>query len=266
MDKQQATNGKFMKLSAIILGLALSLSMAVVSIPAFAEAPLRIVYHDFPPFHWQDGQGRMHGFFHDIITEAVEHRMGIPTVWEGLPWARCQTQVRNGTADAILTVPTPERAEYALASPAPFYIKQNTVFTYAEHPRMRKILALRELADIRKAGLSIITYHENGWDKANVKPLGIPVHTTNSLQGVWRMLANRRGDLVIEWPHAAWLNIRALGLERFIVQTKVDIASLPFHLLVGKHSPYADRLEEFSRVIRSMHEDGTLDRIIAGYQ
>lgn len=250
------------KLSVVVLGLALCLGVPALPGPARAQEPLRIAYPEFPPFHWRDGQGRMAGFFYEIIVEAVQRRMGIPTVWENQPWARCQASVREGTADAMLTVPTAERLEYAAASPEPFYSKRMNVFTRAGHPRLQEIRALTRLGDLRAAGFSVVTYNENGWSEANVEPLGVPAYKANSLQSVWRMLALGRGDLVIEWPPAAWPDIRALGLDSEIIQTDAVMASMPFHLLVGRNSPHADILPGFSRAIRAMREDGSLERIL----
>lgn len=253
-----------MKLPTVLRSIVLCLGvfLALAALPAAADDPLRIAYPEFPPFHWRDGQDRMHGFFHDIVVEAVERRLGIPTVWEPAPWARCQANVRQGLADAMLTVPTAERAEYCLASREPLYVKQLGVFTYAGHPRLAEIQALGELAGIGKGGFSVITYNENGWSKANVEPLDIPVQTTSSLPSVWRMLARQRGDLVIEWPPAAWPDINRLGLAGDVVETGVIIGSMPFHLLVGRNSRFTGLLDGFDEAIRSMRQDGTLARIV----
>ncbi len=253
-----------MKLPAALLGLLLCLCSLAQAGPA--REPLRIAYPEFPPFHWRDESGRMQGFFYEIISEAVERRMGIPTTWESLPWARCQANVREGLSDAILTVPTAERAAYAQASPEPFYDKQMKLFTYAGHPRLEVIRGLSSLEGVRAAGFSVITYKENGWSKANVEPLGIPVLTANSLQSVWLMLVNRRGDLVIEWPPAADPDIRSLGLGQEVLATDAVVARMSFHLLVGRHSRHAGMLQEFSRVIQAMRQDGTLAGILAAWR
>ena len=255
-----------MRLPALALCLALCLGAPALAGTAPAREPLRMAYLEFKPFHWRDGHGRMQGFFCEIVTEAVERRMGIPVHWVSMPWARCQASVREGKADAMLTVPTPERAEYAQASPEPFYLKQETVFTYAGHPRLEEIRGLARLEDLRAAGFTVATYNENGWSKAHVEPLGIPVRTANSLESVWRMLALKRADLVVEWPPAAWPVIRSQGLESAIVQTGAEMASLPFHLLVGRKSPLVGVLPEFSRTIRAMQEDGTMARILGAYR
>lgn len=247
-----------------LFSLLLALCLAV---PAVAgPAPLRVAYPEFPPFHWRDEQGRMQGFFYEIIREAVERRLGIPTAWDAQPWARCQASVRHGSADVILTVPTPERAAYALASAEPFYVKRLNVFTRADHPRLEEIRGLASLEDVHRAGLTVVTYNENGWSKAHVEPLGIRVFTANSLQSVWRMLAESRGDLVIEWPPAAWPDIRALRLDRGIVQTGAVMGSMSFHLLVGKRSPHTHILPGFDQAVRAMREDGTMDRILKDWR
>ena len=253
-----------MKLLSRIRGMALILGvcLGLAAVPAQASGPLRIAYPEFPPFHWRDGQGRMQGFFHEIVVEAVERRLGVPTVWTPAPWARCQANVKNGVADAMLTVPTAERAAYALAGREPFYVKHLKVFTYSGHPRMAEITSLRGLEDMGKANLSVVTYSENGWSKAHVEPLGISVQTSNSLHSVWRMLAGRRGDLVIEWPPAAWPDIQALGLADDIVETDVVVGGMPFHLLIGKQSEHIGLLDGFDETIRAMRKDGTLARIL----
>ena len=255
-----------LKLSGIAMILALCLGAPALAGTAPARASLRIAYPEFPPFHWRDDQGRMSGLFHEIITEAVEKRMGIPVTWEALPWARCQACVRDGSADALLTVPTPERAGYAQASSEPFYIKRMNVFTRAGHPRLQEIQGMARLEEIRAAGFTVVTYNENGWSKAHVEPLGITVHTASTLQSVWRMLEAGRADLVIEWPSAAWPELRALGLESAVVQTDVVVASMSFHLLVGRKSPHAGILPGFDRAIRAMQEDGAMARILGKYR
>ncbi len=234
--------------------------------PAAAAGPLRIAYAEFWPFHWRDAQGRMNGLFHDILSEALERRMGLETVWEEYPWARCQANVRDGAADAMLTVPTMERSSYARVSGEAFYRKGMHVFTRAGHPRREQILALSSLEDIRAGGFSVITYMGNGWSQMHVEPMGIPVVQTSSLRSVWLMLAEGRGDLVIEWPPAARHELSGLDLENAVVLGRGEVAGMSFHLLVGTSSPYVGILPEFSRVVREMRKDGALDRIAAKYQ
>jgi len=86
-----------------------------------AQPPLQIAYPSFPPFHSKAEDGKITGFFYDIITEALEHRLDIPVEWKAYPWPRCQANVESGKADAILTVPTAKRATYCVTHKVPFF-------------------------------------------------------------------------------------------------------------------------------------------------
>lgn len=259
------TSGKRMR--RLLFAFALAFAALISSWPATgrAQEPIHIAYPEYRPFFYADANGIMHGFFYEIIEEAVSRRMGIATSWRCYPWSRCQMLVKNARADAMITVPTEERAAYTVTHKHPFYAKPLVLFTYKHHPRMPEIEALRTIQDIKKAGFSVVTYSGNGWNKQLVESVGIPVVETPWLPSVWQMLAGRRADLAIEWPTSAWPDIHAVDVQDKIVQTGVSISAMPFHLLISKHSPYADVLPLFDEVIRSMREDGTIDRILIRY-
>lgn len=246
--------------------LALVCLFVLAPCPALAagQAPMRVDYPDFWPFFSRDDAGQMTGFFYEIVSEALG-RMDIEATWHAYPWSRCQTNVQSGEADAMITVPTAERLGYSRTHPDPFYRKRLVVFTCADHPRLREIKAVRDIGDIRDGGFSVITYMGNGWNEEHIRSRGIRTYETPNLKGVWLMLAQMRGDIVIEWPGGAWPDIREVGADRDVVQTEVVLESMPFHLLIGKDSPYADRLPEFNRIILAMQRDGTMERILGRY-
>jgi polar amino acid transport system substrate-binding protein len=232
---------------------------------AGAQTRLRIAYPNFPPFHWMNEQGTMAGFFYEIITEALEKRMGLQVVWTSYPWIRCQENLKAGTDDAVLTVPTPERARYTVTHRDPFYQKSLNLFAYANHPQWDRIKKIRTIADLKKGGFSVITYSGNSWHKSHVEPLGIKTHETAYLENVWKMLAEKRGDTVIEWPAGAWPDIMRAGVPDRIVDTSITLSSMPFHLLIRKDYPRTDLLAEFNGVINKMKADGSMKTILAKY-
>lgn len=144
---------------------------------------LRLAYPDFPPFHWKDNQGQMRGIFYEILTEALERRMQQHVVWTAYPWARCQQQVKAGSEDAIITVPTRVRNSYTKTHQYPFFDKPLHLFTYADHPRFTEILRIKSLAGIKTTGLSVLTYSTNGWHRDHVAALGIKTMNPPT----WRM-------------------------------------------------------------------------------
>jgi polar amino acid transport system substrate-binding protein len=232
----------------------------------WAQPPLRIAYTDFAPFHSREPGKPLEGFFHAILSEAVEQRMGIPLKWTAYPWKRCQYNVRNGIDDALLTVPTPERLAYSATHATPFYRKNLHIFTRADHPRLAMIKTLTSIAAIKDNALSVVTYNGNSWHQTKVASLGITTYETDPIDNVWRMLAAGRGDLVIEWPHGAWPAIRRLRLTNRLTDTGVSLASMSFHLLIRKDASHVTALKTFEEVIQEMHTDGTIAAILAPFE
>jgi polar amino acid transport system substrate-binding protein len=244
--------------------LGLLAALILFACPAKAAEVLRIGYTEFPPFHWHNDEGNVCGFFHDIIQEAAK-RMNFEVEWTQCPWGRCQENVRLGELDGLLTVPTTERLEYTVTNKTPFYVKHRHLFTYAGHPRLDAIRSVKTIDDIAQKGLSVITYVGNGAFNREISSYDIKVYTTTTIPRIWKMLAIKRGDIVIEWPTGAWENIRRLGLEGKIIETESVLESLPFHLLIRKGHPLAKRTGEFEATFRQMKQDGTMDRILKGH-
>ena len=247
------------------LSLAAWVCISLFPIHVAKAQPLIIAYPDYWPFFTrEDADGRMKGFFYEIVTEGLG-RLGIKAEWQVFPWTRCQANVEKGEADAFITVPTEERLRYTVTHETPFYLKKLNIFTYSGNPRMREIKAIRDIEDIREAGLSVVTYLGNGWNEENIESRGIRTVTVSGLPNVWLMLANKRGDIAIEWPFSAWPQIVRHGVASRIVQTGVALEAMPFHLMIRKDSPYAARLSEFDAVVRAMLRDGEIDDIVRKY-
>jgi polar amino acid transport system substrate-binding protein len=237
----------------------------IASSTAYAQIRVRIAYPAFPPFHWVRENGEMAGFFYEIVTEALQRRMGLTVVWTVYPWTRCQENLKIGADDAIITVPTAERAAYTVTHKDPFYQKPLRLFTYVGHPRLAEMKRIRKIDDLKEDGFSVITYSGNGWHKENVQPLGIKTHETSYLENQWKMLAEKRGDTVIEWPPGAWPDIRRMGVSDRIVDTGITISSMPFHLLIRKDFPQTNILADFNENIKKMRADGSIKKILSRY-
>ncbi|WP_461209982.1 substrate-binding periplasmic protein [Desulfocurvus sp. DL9XJH121] len=255
-----------MRLPALFAA-ALAAMIPLTAPPLAAREPLRVAFPEYRPYFWRDEGGAMHGFFHDIISEALETRMGVPLAWSPYPWQRCQALVREGRQDALVTVPTPERSAYTVTHDEPFYLKPLHLFTYAGHPRMEELRAIRGIPDIKKGGFTVVTNSGNGWNRLLVESADIPCLRTPTLKNVWLMLGGRRGDLAIEWPESAWPGIREAGVQDSVeqVSTGAVISYQPFHLLIRKGCAPAGLLDRFDEVIRAMREDGSIDRIMSRY-
>lgn len=230
-----------------------------------AEGGLRLAYPTFPPFHWADENGVLNGMFYEIVSEALEKRMGLTVVWTAYPWPRCQENLKTGKDDAILTVPTAERGQYTVTHRDPFYRKPLNVFTYLGHERMDDLRKVRTLEDLKQWGFSVVTYSGNGWHREHVESLGVKTYEASYLENVWKMLAEKRGDVVLEWSRGAWPDIRRAGVYDRIIDTAITISEMPFHLLIRKDSSYVNVLDEFDETISDMKRDGTIAAILTRY-
>ncbi len=230
-----------------------------------AQAALTIAYPDFYPFFTQNDNGKMAGFFYEIISEALDKRMEVTVHWRQMPWKRCQEEVRAGRYDAMVTVPTPERRTYCLTHEDPFYLKKMTLFTYVGHPDLDRIRTIRSVRDIKEMGYSVVTYSGNGWHDKHISSLGIPSWETSEVHNVWKMIAARRGDLAIEWPAGAMLGMEKAGVTDKIIDTGIALESMPFHLMIYNGSGATRILNRFNRTINDMAGDGTMTSILGAY-
>ncbi|MGE4420784.1 MAG: substrate-binding periplasmic protein [Pseudodesulfovibrio sp.] len=250
------------RLAVWCLAAALLAGLAPAS---FAAEPLRVAYPDYWPFFTRTEEGYMTGFFYEIVSEALGS-LGIRSTWRAYPWSRCQALVRSGEADAMITVPTAERLVYAATHKDPFYLKRLKVFTTVENPKLAEIRDIRSIDDIFRLGLVVVTYHGNGWNGKYIRSRGIKTYESPLLKNVWLMLANHRGDIVIEWPMAAWPLIEEGGVANRIVETDVSLEAMPFHLLINRDCPYAARLPEFDEAIKEMKAEGRIEAILSKYE
>ncbi|MBC2712549.1 MAG: transporter substrate-binding domain-containing protein [Desulfosarcina sp.] len=247
-------------LSIIIIILLLSLAM-----PASGQDAVKWVFTNYPPANYQTENGRFEGFFHDIVTEVFDRGLGIHVDIAVYPWKRCQAMVKEGTTDIMVTIPTPERLEYALTHSRPIWTKRRILYTYRSHPKIHEIQQLNGLTAIKSGGYQVISYLGNGWTEKEVQGIGITVVYATTVDGMYRMLAAKRGDLIIEEKSLVAPRITEQGLSESIVETKGVGSESGFHILISKKSPYAALISQVDREVEAMRTHGKIDRIFTKY-
>jgi polar amino acid transport system substrate-binding protein len=226
-----------------------------------AQRTIKIVYFEnFPPYSWLE-HGKMRGMLIDVVTEAIEKRMGIKVEHEGYPWGRAQQMVKNGEADAFITIPTPERLEYTIASREPVVIATFKPFTWAGNPIIPEVSKARKLSDLKKYKHG--TYIGAGW--ARQKLAGMDVEWFANLDVCLTALKAGRFDLIIDSIHVVRYNIKKLGFRSDIVEIPWVVERVPWTLCVGKQSDMALRMAEFEKTMKAMRKDGSWRKIINRY-
>lgn len=249
----------------IAAGIALLLALAGSAAGASeSEKPsLSIVYDSFARFIYTEDD-RAKGLYVNIMVEALEHRLGVPVEFVLQPWQRAQFSVREGVADAMITVATPDRLMYANAGEVPVAISRIGLFTARDHPRfeqMQEITSLQDLEDFR-----ILTYLGDGWAEEFLEGLRVDYDAGDFL-AVFRKLAWGRGDVFPQIEDVTRHYISELAYEDEIVQVPgVELGNIQFRLMISKRSPFVSLLPRIDTTLREMKQDGTLKRLEARYR
>ena len=239
--------------------------LLLFSLPSYGQEVVKWVFTDYPPANFQTAEGDFKGFLHDIVVELFDQELGIRVAIAVYPWKRCQAMVRTGSADIMVTIPTAERLKYAITHNRPIWTKRRILYTYSGHPRIDAIGQIDGLAAIRNGGYRVISYLGNGWIENQVKGSGIPVTFANSVNGMYRMLAAKRGDLIIEERSLAAPRIIDLGLIGKIIETSGVGSESGFHILISRKSTHAAHIDQLDRGVEAMRQSGRLSQIINSY-
>ena len=245
----------------------LSLSIVIILFfhpEIYAKEPMKFAYFsDYKPYSWKADNGKMHGIIIDILDECLHNRMGIDITHTGYPWARAQLFVKVGSADAFVTIPTPERKTYTIISSEPVITGKATIFTYVNNPKIKKLSAVQSFSDLKP--FKQIQYIGNGWAKKNFK--GMNVRWVPTLTDVLDRLVTGNYDYFADSTWVVGYNIRALGYQNRIVELEdVVLSRESFYLCISKKSLFIKIIPGFDKAIRGMRKDGTLEKIYNKYR
>ncbi|NLI82032.1 MAG: amino acid ABC transporter substrate-binding protein [Deltaproteobacteria bacterium] len=240
--------------------------LAFTSQSSAERETLKYVFTHYPPANYRSHDGEYRGFLVDIVREAITKRLGIPLSIAIFPWKRCQMLVEEGEADMLTTIPTPERSVFTVTPQRPIWVKEWRIHTYEGHPQRQSFDAMSSIGDLKSHGVTVISYIGNGWSKTHLEDAGIRIFNATMVDGMYRMLAAKRGDILLEDGILAAPALKHLGLEDKVVPTQGVVATSDFHMLIGKRSPFAGIVPRLETVIKEMWEDGSIERIVAQYR
>lgn len=242
------------------LGVALLAVVSLPFIPSHSKAAVsrfRIAYHEsFAPYS-QRQDGVMSGVFINIMNELLVRRLGFEIDHEGYPWARAQQKVKDGQADAFVTVATDERRRYTVPTREGVTQGRLSMFVRVDEPERRRLSGINEVSELR--GYRIGTYLGNGWVKS--KFAGMELSYTVDRAAALKMLQAGRLQIVVDASNSMLSQIRALGLENDIVELPPALDVNETHLCIGKQSPLLAHVPDIDAALRKMKSDGSLRKL-----
>jgi polar amino acid transport system substrate-binding protein len=251
-----------------LIALVIAMLCFAESGTAMADPGKAIVFTSPPwkPYIYQDGNGMAQGVYIDILKAIFEEGLQLPVSYADYPWKRAQTAVKDGLADLIITIATPDRLQYAVKSELPVLEMFLHVYTYKDHPRLADIRTIRSGGDILAMRLKPVTNLGNVWHKNNIDHLGVETHYVPSEENAFLFLAAKRADITIEPLIAGNYLIKQLNLADRVIPTKARFGPLRFYVLLSKKSPLLKRMKEINQVIEALHQSGRMQHIYESYQ
>lgn len=199
----------------------------------------------------------MAGIFIDVMDELLVKRLGLSVEHEGFPWARAQQRVKEGLADALISVATEERRAYTV--PTREWVTQGklAMFVRADEPQRARLATIKGIAELK--GFNIGTYLGNSWVKS--KFADIEVNYVVDRNSALKMLQAGRLQVVVDAANPTLAAIRAAGLENDIVELPPVLDVSEARLCIGKQSPLLAYVQDIDAALRKMKTDGSLQKL-----
>lgn len=251
--------------TVLTAALAVLLSTAVSFPSGTRAAELRMSYNsDWPPYSSGVGE-TVKGILPDLMTEIVGKRMGMKVRHLGYPWKRVQRAVELGSLDAMVTVPTDARLNYARSS-------RETVYTVEMRPVVvRGSGAEQQIGDapvpatLRR--LRVCDIIGNGWGKRFAEQHGLAPIMATKASSCLRMVARGRTDVTVQATAVANKEIAVEALQDRLAVLPVPLGSMEFTLLLSRRSALGDEfMEKFDDTVRGMIADGSYQALIERLQ
>lgn len=227
-------------------------------------ADMKVVYYNaFPPVSFENDAHEIVGILPDMMTEILGRRLKLPVVMQGMPWARAQASVQDGSADVFCTLPTPARLEYAIFTHSPVVILKIELFYAVDNPRRKEIEAIRTVEQLK--GFRLGDYVGDGFAEATFK--GMSIDWTPTLESVFKKIELGRVDMFVGTDIVAKNLVKQLAIGDKIRSISVDIGA-PTPLCIGIRKTFpeaASLIERANETIESAEKDGTLSKIIQRY-
>lgn len=222
---------------------------------------LTVCFINYPPFEYVEN-GKLTGPGYDMIVEAFK-RADIEIQVEILPWARILEFVELGKKDVIVDAyKSSERAEFLdfsstiyVSYPEVLYVRKNSNITFDGTSESLKGL---------KIGANRDFYHGELFEEALKNNL-IELEEIHEPKINFEKLLNNRIDAVIETIPLGEQLLKEMNLEDEIIALSPALQDNYSYLGFSKKNNLKPIIEKYDEAIKSMEEDGTIDKIFESY-
>jgi polar amino acid transport system substrate-binding protein len=231
---------------------------------AWTQAPLRIALGEpaYLPLYDPGGHDG-EGVFIDVFRELLARRMGVALAFGMFPWARAQVLVEAGQQDAICTLPTPARREYAVCSREAVVSLPNRLFVHADNPLLPRLRDVHSVEALRGIHPLVLGYIGNDWARQTFA--GMRVDMSGDFDSAVRKLAAGRGDVMIDDAYSVRRALDKLEGGGRVLMLDTNFAMTDYHLLIGKRSPYAGIMDAFDGHLSRFRKEEQYRRILQRY-
>ena len=224
--------------------------------PCWAADPVLVnIDAENPPFMFASG-GKPAGVYPAVITAAFA-KMNVSVKIEAKPWKRAIAEMDEGKAGVGGIYKNEERAKkYDYSGPV---LSENlAVYSHKDKP-----VEYKTIADLYGKKVGVIGGWSYGDEFDAAKKSGkLSVDEVNSDEKNLRKLDEGRLDAVIAVEDSAKPIISSRKLGN-VIQAKQLLASNKSYLAFNKSANQTALLEQFSKAITSMRDDGSLNKIVA---
>ena len=221
---------------------------------------LAIANEPMPPYFTIGGDSSsIGGIWRQILDSVFVETLGWRVNYLLRPWQRAQNEVRQGTADGMITIVTPQRLEYARQVPTPFCCFPLHLFTWKDHPRLAEMQSISDVEELAAMDLQMVANIGNGWYESNIEKRGVKTTWLPSDEQVYRFVALGRGDGLIDLPGSMKKLQEKYGLVGQLVDSGVSFGSVAVNLLIGNDSPFVSRIAEIDLALQTVGARGAAD-------
>ncbi|MCR6633180.1 MAG: transporter substrate-binding domain-containing protein [Magnetospirillum sp.] len=201
--------------------------------PAAADT-VKVGCVDFPPFTYEDADGRPAGRAIDLITDILT-RAGLPFEIKCYPGARLMASLRDGSTHVAMLIKHPEVVEAALYGRRVMAYMQLNAYRLPETPALGGIENTRGKSVILLRG-----YGYGGWVDFFKNPANdLRLSFADSRPAALKMLSNGHGDYLMDYQAPAAQALNGTSTPALLSEPLVRLET---YFLVSKRAPDAARL------------------------